>query len=542
MATNLPTMRRRPGGTNPTTMVKELYSTAFSPTSIAGCQLWLDGADPAGNGVIPSPGTIITTWADKSGLGNNGTGFNSPTYSSTRSVNFVRASSQYFTLPNGTLPFNNTSYSYFIVATVNDNTVRSGFIGGGAFGGSGQVTALRTESGSTNALIQYWWGNDMASGNNVWSTNVPFISGWFYTTGSTFSTWVNGTSVVSGNPGTRSQPNIGNTVGVTNGSELMSGTISEILVYGAGLVNSTQQRTIESYLAQKWGLTGALPANHQHFTQPAGKPNTVTNPTPGLFPVLKPQLSSPITSTVLNTIATYLRNYMSEFRNPSFYGYTLDGNSYFINDGGNDMYDTGNWTYPWLIAGTQYTAASGSQLAFSINYANTTATTVDTDFIYVSLGYTQGATGASSVHPLTVLGFRTSTGTPVGFQLAGNSGADGSGTLSSGILYAGDIIQGFTVHAFYRETYAAFDPSHCNLFILLGHPSWGSVFGTISSFADPVANGGNGCYFFTSGAGVSNILAIQTLLSKASAALVTAAECQTVVQAFVNRIKLVLGF
>lgn len=284
MATNLPTMRRRPGGTNPTTMVKELYSTAFSPTSIAGCQLWLDGADPAGNGVIPSPGTIITTWADKSGLGNNGTGFNSPTYTTTRSVNFVRASSQSFTLPNGTLPFNNTSYSYFIVATLNDNTVRSGFIGGGAFGSSGQVTALRTESGSTNALVQYWWGNDMTSGNNVWSTNVPFISGWFYTTGSTFSTWVNGTSVISGNPGTRSQPNIGNTVGVTNGSELMSGTISEILVYGAGLVNSTQQRTIESYLAQKWGLTGALPANHQHFTQPAGKPNTVTYPIIGIFP------------------------------------------------------------------------------------------------------------------------------------------------------------------------------------------------------------------------------------------------------------------
>jgi hypothetical protein len=41
-------------------------------------------------------------------------------------------------------------------------------------------------------------------------------------------------------------------------------------------------------LAQKWGLTGGLPANHQHFTQPTGKPNTITNPYIGLFPVLKP--------------------------------------------------------------------------------------------------------------------------------------------------------------------------------------------------------------------------------------------------------------
>jgi hypothetical protein len=235
---------------------------------------------------------------------------------------------------------------------------------------------------------------------------------------------------------------------------------------------------------------------------------------------------------------------MSEFRNPSFYGYRLDGNSYNILDGLGDMYDTGNWTYPWLISGTQYTSATGnSQQAFSINYASTSATTVDTDFVYASIGYTQTSEAiTTSIHPLTVLGFRTTTGNPVGFQLGGNSGADGGGTLSSSILYAGDIIQGFTVHAFYRETFGTGDPSHCNLFILLGHPSWGSVFGTINSFADPVANGGNGCFFYTSGAGVANILAIQTLLSKSGGILVTAAECQTVVQAFVNRVKLAVGF
>lgn len=248
-----------------------------------------------------------------------------------------------------------------------------------------------------------------------------------------------------------------------------------------------------------------------------------------------------ITSANLNTIATYLRSYMSEFRNPSFYGYNLDGTSYHISDGGGDMYDNGNATYPWLISGAQFTSISINQQAFSINYSATTATTIDTDFIYASLGYRQG-TGVSSIHPLTVLGFRSTVGRPVGFQLAGNSGADGAGTLASGILYAGTTLSGFTVHAFYRETYNTGDPSHCNLFILLGHTNWSSVFGTISSFADPVSNGGNGAYFFTSGATVKNILAIQTLLSKSGGALVSAAECQTVVQAFASRIKLSLGF
>ena len=39
------TIKRRAGGTNSTVLIRREYSTAFSPTSIAGCQLWLDGAE-----------------------------------------------------------------------------------------------------------------------------------------------------------------------------------------------------------------------------------------------------------------------------------------------------------------------------------------------------------------------------------------------------------------------------------------------------------------------------------------------------------------
>jgi hypothetical protein len=255
---------------------------------------------------------------------------------------------------------------------------------------------------------------------------------------------------------------------------------------------------------------------------------------------------TPLDATQLNAIATYLRGFMSEFRNPSFYGYNLDGDQFRIQDGGGDMYDNGNFTYPWLIAGSDYsTSTSGSTLnsVVTIGYANTTATTIDTNFIYASLGYATSSGATVTVnHPLTVLGFRNAIGAPVGFQGSGNSGADGSGFLASGIIYAGTLVQGFTVHAFFRQTHGTSDPSHCNLVILLGHPRWGSVFGTISSYADPVNKGGNGYYFYTSGAAVTGILAIQTLLSKSGGALVTSLECQTVVDAFVNRIKIATGF
>lgn len=251
--------------------------------------------------------------------------------------------------------------------------------------------------------------------------------------------------------------------------------------------------------------------------------------------------------TQINTIVTYLRNFMADFRNPSFYVYWLDGTGFFINDGGGDMYDNGNVTTPWLRSNIQYVGSGGYSAAAypsAIPYTNTSSTLTDTDFYYASLGYVQyvAPNQDSTRHPLTVIGSRSGVGQPVGWQIGGNSGADGGGTLASGILYDAATINGFTVHAFYRETYAAGDPSHCNLFILLGHPNWGSVFGTINSFASPTNQGGCGCFFYTSGANVKNILAIQTLLSKNGGVLVTAAECQTVVTNFTLRIKQALGY
>ncbi len=251
--------------------------------------------------------------------------------------------------------------------------------------------------------------------------------------------------------------------------------------------------------------------------------------------------------TQLNQIATYLRNYMSEFRNPSFYNYWLDGSGFFINDGGGDMYDNGNVTSPIVRSGTTYVGAGGYSAGtypFAVNYTLTSSTIVDTDFYYVSLGYVQyvAPTQTNTFHPLTVIGSRLAADQPVGFQVGGNSGADGGGTLATGTLYSGTNIQGFTVHAFYRETYNAGDPSHCNLFMLFGHPNWNSSFGTIGTFADPVSGGGCGGYLRSTGAGTRNLLAVQTLLSKNSGVLVTAAECQTVVQNFALRIRQAVGF
>jgi hypothetical protein len=248
---------------------------------------------------------------------------------------------------------------------------------------------------------------------------------------------------------------------------------------------------------------------------------------------------------LLDEISVYLRDYMSEFRNPNFYNYRLDGDGFYILDGGFDMYDGGNFTTPSLKSGVSYTGTSGSitSYPFAVNYTSTATTIVDTDFYYVSLGYTQfNITQDPTYLPLTVLGTRSGIGSPIGWQIGGNSGADGGGLLSSDLIYNGVDINGFIVYAFYRQTYNAGDPSHCNLFILLGHENWDSVFGIINRAAQPVNLGGCGGYLFTSGDNVKNVLSIQTLLSKASGVLVTSGECQTVVQNFVSRIKTALNY
>lgn len=254
----------------------------------------------------------------------------------------------------------------------------------------------------------------------------------------------------------------------------------------------------------------------------------------------------------LVTIATYLRNYMSDFRNPNFFSYRLDGDGYYISDGAFDMYDNGNITSPWIIAGTDYSQNSSGYspgtYPYAVNYTNSgSTTTIDTSFNYISLGYEQfNGVQSSTYLPLTVIGTRDNEtygdGLPVGFQASGNSGADGGGTLSNGYIYSGATLSGFTVYAYYRETYNAGDPSHCDLYILLGHTNWDSNFGTVYAYAQPVNAGGNGAYLYTSGAGVKNILAIKTLLSKQNGVLVTLAECQTVVDNFVIRIKEALSF
>ena len=236
------------------------YYTQFTPRQIPGCTLWLDGMDPAGNGVVPSAGTL-ETWVDKSGSGNNATqttSGNRPTYSNN---GLVFSGSQMYQTQITSFP---TAESIFIVFRTTTGVAN---IFAGTTSISREVILY-----TGNKIFLGRFGTDPSSttpNSGVISLNTNILYSTQYTSSAiTFN--VNGSTTGSGSPpftysGTGTSWLGGNGYAPNN----MNGTIYEFIYYNSSL-SSTLRQQVESYLAQKWDLTASLPGGHSHATQPAG--------------------------------------------------------------------------------------------------------------------------------------------------------------------------------------------------------------------------------------------------------------------------------
>jgi hypothetical protein len=252
--------------------------------------------------------------------------------------------------------------------------------------------------------------------------------------------------------------------------------------------------------------------------------------------------------TLIDTIMPYLRANSGSLRNPNFFTYFLDsGNAYSITDGGNDMFDGGNFTAPWLRNNTSYTSSNSIPIPSpALNYSSQSSTLTDTNFYYAASGYSPSTGSYPSgnqngiYHPLTMIGARSGSG-PIGFQKAGNIGADGAGSLVTGSIYSGSVVNGFTAHAFYRQSFGqGSDPSICDVYVLLGHPNWGSVFDTVipNSIAGTQLQG---AALYATGSS-SELLAMTTLLSSLTSSVIPFSSVKTVVDNYITLVKTVLNY
>jgi hypothetical protein len=251
--------------THPLLKIPSAVATAFAPNNLNGCILWLDGDDPQGTGSRPGAPVTVTTWYDKSGMGNNMSGFNSCTYTASvvngcsgiaMSGSSSAAQGSYFqSASSSVVKCAGAECTFFIVCYVNaSSTSYSRLI---ATSYTGQVTP---DYNDTKSLLVQWYSA---------SVELYRLAGAVIYTASTANTVLllsvvfDGTNTYFYNSGTLigSRASTGNfafdTVWIgryyPGGNYSYNGYALEYIMYNIAL-STSQRQQVEGYLAWKWGL------------------------------------------------------------------------------------------------------------------------------------------------------------------------------------------------------------------------------------------------------------------------------------------------
>ena len=237
----------------------------FLPTSIANIQMWMDGADPAGTGVIPSNGSVLSSWADKSGKSYNASGVNSPTVV-TNAVN-----------SKSVVSYNGSNYSFSIIAAGVFSTAMIIFF---VYKVNGAVTYTTpvTRGVFTNGSPIDQYNNTRFLGGNSYNGYTSAYSHASATSTSlftqiiqqspstTYNEYVNGSTTSSLSVTGFSASDTASYVYIgtrDNKGTTFNGYMCELIVYNQ-MIGLTAQQKIEGYLAWKWGIQASLPAGHPY--------------------------------------------------------------------------------------------------------------------------------------------------------------------------------------------------------------------------------------------------------------------------------------
>ena len=240
------------------------YFSQFSPRQISGLGLWLDAADSSTvSGTSP-----ITAWTDKSGAGRTVTITSGPTYGTTSRGG------------NRTMSFNNNTITTSIASAVGTGDFTLVAVWYQSAAGTNTVLSLGTVASSSQSLgfsgnkYNFYQFGDV--NESAYSTATPsWVVQIGTRIGSVKKVYINGN--IGTIPSSTSYDVSVTTVTIGKGDNFaISGEIGEILIY-TGTMSDTNRQLLESYLAQKWGLTPSLPGGHSHFTQRAGAITRVAN-------------------------------------------------------------------------------------------------------------------------------------------------------------------------------------------------------------------------------------------------------------------------
>ena len=228
-------------------------SQNFTPTSISGCLLWLDGADQSTNSMTLS-GTSVSLWKDKTGNSTMTLGGTAPTLSTGPTGVYFPGTGYYSTTYTAS-PVNET---LFIVFNTN-STLYTGYapiIGASASGSrsfslqnGSPILGYLSEAVAWGVTTTFTIGTiTLAEGTYTGSTESVTINGGSFATGSQSFT-AGRTSIIGAYPA---------------GGSYFKGWLYEIIIYNS-VLSIAQRQQVEIYLSRKWGVsvsTNALSLSH----------------------------------------------------------------------------------------------------------------------------------------------------------------------------------------------------------------------------------------------------------------------------------------
>ena len=177
-----------------------------------------------------------STWYDLSTTGMNGTLVNSPTYSTSNGgILSFNGTNQYVgSFVNTSVLPTSGPYTYEIWFNSTNLSARNGFIAYGSYSGTNSTNAFRNDN---TEILNYWFANDLTSSGASLTAN-----NWFQAVvtfdGTTRKLYVNGRFLNSDTPGSNNATNKTLTVGVTNTTEYLVGSLGIVRMYSSALTQS----------------------------------------------------------------------------------------------------------------------------------------------------------------------------------------------------------------------------------------------------------------------------------------------------------------
>ena len=284
LPSNHPFKNNPPGLTIPIPVFTTRFfqQTFFSPKNISGLALWLDATDPNGDTTSLSNNATVSTWFDKSGIANNGTG-GAASFQLNRLNNLpgivFNGSTSYTLAKPGSLSTGQSQGSsmFVIVQSTNSSPAEQGiFAQSPATPGACDRTGRILFFSGNSTRVEGTMYCTFARTSNAYTLNQTNLYSDLYTNTGVGSYLHN--TFVNGNPFSLTSASItgANTsafiaqVGALNVvSTNLVGTIFEVIYY-TNTLTTAQRQNIEGYLAWKWGLQGSLPATHpfKNFAPP----------------------------------------------------------------------------------------------------------------------------------------------------------------------------------------------------------------------------------------------------------------------------------